>query len=84
MNRTEKFKKQSIEFCKNMGSLIQLKRVSLGISQKEVSEHIGISQSTYSLFERGLNDSLSIYFLTMDYLSDIQWEWTMDYKGIYQ
>lgn len=69
MKRTEKFNKQSVEFCKNMGSLVQLKRVSLGVTQKEVSEHIGISQATYSLFERGLNDSLSIYFLTSDYLS---------------
>lgn len=68
MNRTTEYDKKVRDYMRNTGKNLKDWRLRCGKTQKEVAEYIGITQATYSVFERGGIDSLYMYFKTVEFL----------------
>ena len=67
MNRTIEYDKKVRDYLKQTGKMLKEWRLRCGKTQKEVAEYIGITQATYSVFERGGIDSLYMYFKTLEF-----------------
>lgn len=68
MCRTVEYDKKVREYMSTTGERLKNWRLRRGATQKEIAEHIGITQATYSVFERGGIDSLYMYFKTVEFL----------------
>lgn len=69
MSRTPEYNEKVLQYCRERGEFIRKWRESNKISQKEVAKYIGISQASYSLFERGGIDSLYMYVKAWEYVT---------------
>lgn len=69
---------QQKEFITMLASLLPILRASIGISQGEISEYIGVSRQTYCALEQGKRDmswntflSLFLFFISNEETNEI-------------
>lgn len=68
MRRKVEYDKKVREYMNSIGKNLKKWRGESGVTQNEIAEYIGITQATYSVFERGGIDSLYMYHKAMEFL----------------